>query len=79
MAGQHVLHLSAVHVLVAGSPRDAHRTESCAPVELGSGPAAAGAVASSLERRPPWFAAPLGDSAVAGVPRRSVPPDDVAP
>ena len=64
-------------MLGAPSPWDAHRAESRALVELGAGPDAAEGVASFLERRPPRFAAPLGDGAVAGVPRWPDPPTDV--
>ncbi|MGY1640132.1 enoyl-CoA hydratase-related protein [Geodermatophilus sp. SYSU D00703] len=66
-------------MLGAPSPWDAHRAESRVLVELGAGPDAAEGVASFLEKRPPRFAAPLGDGAVAGVPRWPQPPDDVAP
>ncbi len=64
-------------MLGAPSPWDAHRAESRTLVELGAGPDAAEGVASFLERRPPRFAAPLGDGAVAGVPRWPDPPADV--
>jgi enoyl-CoA hydratase/carnithine racemase len=64
-------------MLGAPSPWDAHRAESRALVELGAGPDAAEGVASFLERRPPRFGAPVGDGAVAGVPRWPAPPDDV--
>jgi enoyl-CoA hydratase/carnithine racemase len=64
-------------MLGAPSPWAAHRAESRALVELGAGPDAAEGVASFLERRPPRFAAPLGDGAVAGVPRWPDPPADV--
>lgn len=64
-------------MLGAPSPWDAHRAESRALVELGAGPDAAEGVASFLERRPPRFAASLGDGAVAGVPRWPEPPADV--
>jgi enoyl-CoA hydratase/carnithine racemase len=66
-------------MLGAPSPWDAHRAESRALVELGAGPDAAEGVASFLERRPARFTAPLGDDAVAGVPRWPTPPEDVAP
>ena len=65
-------------MLGAPSPWDAHRAESRALVELGAGPDAAEGVASFLERRPARFTAPLGDDAVAGVPRWPAPPDDVS-
>ena len=65
-------------MLGAPSPWDAHRAESRALVELGAGPDAAEGVASFLERRPARFTAPLGDGAVAGVPRWPAPPDDVS-
>jgi enoyl-CoA hydratase/carnithine racemase len=63
-------------MLGAASPWDAHRAESRALVELGAGPDAAEGVASFLAKRPPRFAAPLGDGAVAGVPRWPEPPAD---
>jgi enoyl-CoA hydratase/carnithine racemase len=67
-------------MLGAASPWDSHRLESQALMELGSGPDAAEGVTSFLEKRPPEFAAPLGDGpAVAGVPRWPSPPDDVRP
>jgi enoyl-CoA hydratase/carnithine racemase len=66
-------------MLGAASPWDAHRAESRALVELGEGPDSAEGVAAFLEKRPPRFTAPLGDGAVAGVPRWPVPPDDVVP
>ncbi|MGY1633751.1 enoyl-CoA hydratase-related protein [Geodermatophilus sp. SYSU D01186] len=66
-------------MLGTASPWDAHRAESRALVELGAGPDAAEGVASFLEKRPPRFAAPLGDGAVAGVPRWPEPPADVTP
>ena len=65
-------------MLGAPSPWDAHRAESRALVELGAGPDAGEGVASFLERRPARFTAPLGDDAVAGVPRWPAPPDDVS-
>lgn len=64
-------------MLGAASPWDAHRAESRALIELGAGPDAAEGVASFLEKRPPRFAAPLGDGPVAGVPRWPLPPDDI--
>ncbi len=64
-------------MLGAASPWDAHRAESRALLELGSGPDAAEGVASFLAMRPPRFAAPLGNGAVAGVPRWPQPPGDV--
>jgi enoyl-CoA hydratase/carnithine racemase len=64
-------------MLGAASPWDAHRAESRALAELGAGPDAAEGVASFLAKRPPRFAAPLGDGAVAGVPRWPEPPADV--
>jgi enoyl-CoA hydratase/carnithine racemase len=66
-------------MLGAPSPWDAHRAESRALVELGAGPDAAEGVASFLEKRPPRFAARLGDGPVAGVPRWPEPPADVVP
>ncbi|MGY1688511.1 enoyl-CoA hydratase-related protein [Geodermatophilus sp. SYSU D01105] len=66
-------------MLGAASPWDAHRAESRALVELGAGPDAAEGVASFLEKRPPRFGAPLGDGAVAGIPRWPDPPADAAP
>jgi enoyl-CoA hydratase/carnithine racemase len=64
-------------MLGAASPWDAHRAESRALLELGSGPDAAEGVASFLAKRPARFSAPLGDGAVAGVPRWPQPPGDV--
>ncbi|MEI4270513.1 enoyl-CoA hydratase-related protein [Klenkia sp. LSe6-5] len=61
-------------MLSAPSPWDAHRAESRALVELGSGPDAAEGVASFLEKRPARFTAPL-DGAGLGWP---APPDDLA-
>jgi enoyl-CoA hydratase/carnithine racemase len=61
------------------SPWDAHRAESHALMELGSGPDAAEGVASFLEKRAPEFGAGLGAGSVAGVPRWPLPPDDVEP
>ncbi|WP_369251938.1 enoyl-CoA hydratase-related protein [Geodermatophilus amargosae] len=66
-------------MLGAPSPWDAHRVESRALAELGSGPDAAEGVAAFLAKRPAEFRAPLGEGAVAGVPRWPQPPDDVAP
>ena len=64
-------------MLGAPSPWDAHRAESRAVVELGAGPDSAEGVASFLEKRPPRFSAPLGDGAIAGVPRWPAAPADV--
>ena len=64
-------------MLGAPSPWDAHRAESRAVVELGAGPDSAEGVASFLEKRPPRFTAPLGDGAIAGVPRWPAAPADV--
>ncbi len=64
-------------MLGAPSPWDAHRAESRAVVELGAGADSAEGVASFLEKRPPRFAAPLGDGAIAGVPRWPAAPPDV--
>ena len=64
-------------MLGAPSPWDAHRAESRAVVELGAGPDSAEGVASFLEKRPPRFTAPLGDGAIAGVPRWPAAPEDV--
>jgi enoyl-CoA hydratase/carnithine racemase len=66
-------------MLGAPSPWDAHRVESRALAELGSGPDAAEGVAAFLAKRPAEFGAPLGEGAVAGVPRWPQPPDDVLP
>jgi enoyl-CoA hydratase/carnithine racemase len=66
-------------MLGAPSPWDAHRLESAALMELGSGPDAAEGVASFLEKRPPQFGEDLGHGNVAGVPRWPLPPDDVEP
>jgi enoyl-CoA hydratase/carnithine racemase len=66
-------------MLGAPSPWDAHRLESAALMELGSGPDAAEGVASFLEKRPPQFGAELGHGTIAGVPRWPLPPDDVRP
>ncbi|MGY1710927.1 enoyl-CoA hydratase-related protein [Geodermatophilus sp. SYSU D00758] len=63
-------------MLGAPSPWDAHRAESRALAELGAGPDAAEGVASFLEKRPPRFAARLGEGGVAGVPRWPAAPDD---
>jgi len=60
-------------MLSAPSPWDAHRAESRALVELGSGPDAAEGVASFLEKRPADFRAPL-DGVGLGWP---APPDDL--
>lgn len=65
-------------MLGAPSPWDAHRAESRAVVELGAGPDSAEGVASFSEKRPPGFTAPLGDGAIAGVPRWPAAPADVA-
>jgi enoyl-CoA hydratase/carnithine racemase len=64
-------------MLGASSPWDAHRAESRAVVELGAGPVSAEGVASFLAKRPPRFTAPLGDGAIAGVPRWPAAPADV--
>ncbi|MEI4277497.1 enoyl-CoA hydratase-related protein [Klenkia terrae] len=61
-------------MLSAASPWDAHRAESRALVELGSGPDAAEGVASFLEKRPAAFTAPL-DGVGLGWP---APPADLA-
>ncbi|SCX37731.1 Enoyl-CoA hydratase/carnithine racemase [Klenkia marina] len=61
-------------MLSASSPWDAHRAESRALVELGSGADAAEGVASFLEKRPARFAAPL-DGVGFGWPQ---PPGDLA-
>ena len=61
-------------MLSASSPWDAHRAESRALVELGSGPDAAEGVASFLEKRPAVFTAPL-DGVGQGWP---APPPDLA-
>ncbi|MCO7220157.1 enoyl-CoA hydratase-related protein [Klenkia sp. PcliD-1-E] len=61
-------------MLSAASPWDAHRAESRALVELGSGPDAAEGVASFLEKRPADFRAPL-DGVGLGWP---APPEDLA-
>jgi enoyl-CoA hydratase/carnithine racemase len=66
-------------MLGAASPWDAHRAESRALMELGSGPDVAEGVASFLEKRPPRFGAGLGPGDVVGVPRWPLPPDDVQP
>jgi len=66
-------------MLGAPSPWDAHRLESAALMELGSGADAAEGVASFLEKRPPQFEADLGHGDVAGVPRWPIPPGDVQP
>ena len=66
-------------MLGAASPWDAHRAESRALMELGSGPDVAEGVASFLEKRPARFGAGLGPGDVAGVPRWPLPPDDVHP
>jgi enoyl-CoA hydratase/carnithine racemase len=67
-------------MLGAPSPWDAHRLESRALMELGSGPDAAEGVASFLEKRPARFTTPLGDGpAVAAVPRWPAVPGDVEP
>ena len=64
-------------MLGASSPWDAHRVETRALLELYGGPDVAEGVAAFLAKRPPEFAAPLGDGGVAGVPRWPAPPDDV--
>ena len=64
-------------MLGAPSPWDAHRADSRAIVELGAGPDSAEGVASFLEKRAPRFTAPLGDGAIAGVPRWPAAPPDV--
>jgi enoyl-CoA hydratase/carnithine racemase len=61
-------------MLSAASPWDAHRAESRALVELGSGADAAEGVASFLEKRPAVFTAPL-DGIGEGWP---APPPDLA-
>jgi enoyl-CoA hydratase/carnithine racemase len=61
------------------SPWDAHRAESRALAELTAGPDVTEGVAAFLAKRPPEFRAPLGDGAVAGVPRWPAPPGDLAP
>jgi enoyl-CoA hydratase/carnithine racemase len=66
-------------MLGAPSPWDAHRAESRALADLGSGPDSAEGVVSFLEKRPPRFGTALGPGAVAGVPRWPLPPDDVRP
>jgi len=66
-------------MLGAPSPWDAHRLESAALMELGSGRDAAEGVASFLEKRPPHFGAGLGHGDVAGVPRWPLPPGDLDP
>jgi enoyl-CoA hydratase/carnithine racemase len=66
-------------MLGAPSPWDAHRAESRALAELTAGPDVEEGVAAFLAKRPPEFRAPLGDGAVAGVPRWPLPPDDVEP
>ncbi|MBM7807710.1 enoyl-CoA hydratase/carnithine racemase [Geodermatophilus bullaregiensis] len=64
-------------MLGAPSPWDAHRVESRALAELAHGPDAAEGVAAFLAKRDADFTTPLGDGAVAGVPRWPQPPDDV--
>ncbi len=66
-------------MLGATSPWDAHRAETRALVELGDGPDSAEGVTAFLEKRPAEFTAPLGEGAVAGVPRWPAPPEDVRP
>jgi enoyl-CoA hydratase/carnithine racemase len=66
-------------MLGAASPWDAHRAESRALAELTIGPDVEEGVAAFLAKRPPEFRAPLGDGAVAGVPRWPLPPGDVDP
>jgi enoyl-CoA hydratase/carnithine racemase len=66
-------------MLGAASPWDAHRLESAALMELGSGADAAEGVASFLEKRPPEFGTDLGHGDVAGVPPWPLPPGDVQP
>jgi enoyl-CoA hydratase/carnithine racemase len=64
-------------MLGASSPWDAHRVETRALLELYGGPDVAEGVAAFLAKRAPEFTAPLGDGAVAGVPRWPAPPADV--
>ncbi|RFU20886.1 enoyl-CoA hydratase-related protein [Geodermatophilus marinus] len=66
-------------MLGAPSPWDAHRAESRALAELGAGPDAVEGVTSFLEKRPPRFAARLGEGSVAGVPRWPAAPEDAGP
>ncbi len=64
-------------MLGASSPWDAHRVETRALLELYGGPDVAEGLAAFLAKGAPEFTAPLGDGAVAGVPRWPAPPADV--